>query len=397
VVVTGEANVESSFQAESIWLDDVLVAQRPRIVRFCARWTGDSHAAEDLAQETLVEAWRHAHALRNPEAHMAWLMGIARNVCLRWQRRERGSDTYLDAATGAGATGDAGPRNEPAADYDLELELERDELAELLERALSLLPAYTRAALVEKYIMESPHAEIGARLGVSEGAVAMRLQRGKLALKRVLAGELRDEAAAYGLITETDGWDETRLWCPLCGQRRLRGRRSADYGLALECANCAGRPGGMMIDIGNLPDLAHIKGYRSVYARVCDWSNAYYRRAIAAGTAPCTKCGRPAALRRGVPPHAPPQHRDIHAVHLPCEACESASYSSLNGLTLHLPEVRRFWRAHPRMRMLSAQGIDFHGRAGLLIRCEALVGPAQLDVISAEDSYELLGVVETVT
>lgn len=68
-----------------------LAAERPRLVRLCTRITGDPGSAEDLAQETLIEAWRHADGLRDPSAVQAWLTGIARNVCRRWAR-SRGRD-----------------------------------------------------------------------------------------------------------------------------------------------------------------------------------------------------------------------------------------------------------------------------------------------------------------
>src|SRR5258707_6257256 len=90
---------------------------------------------------------------------------------------------------------------------DVTLELERDELARLLDRALALLPAETRQVLIARCVEESPQAEVAARLGVSEGAVAVRLQRGKLALRRVLAGELRAEAADFGMFAPGPaGW-----------------------------------------------------------------------------------------------------------------------------------------------------------------------------------------------
>jgi RNA polymerase sigma-70 factor (ECF subfamily) len=101
---------------------------------------------------------------------------------------------------------------EPADDLDMEVELERHELAELLDRALGLLPTTTRRVLVERYVHDSPHAEIAARLGLSADAVSMRLTRGKLLLRRALTAELREEATAYGFYDpDTDGWQETRV------------------------------------------------------------------------------------------------------------------------------------------------------------------------------------------
>jgi hypothetical protein len=61
--------------------------ERARLVQFCSRLTGNVDVAEDLAQETLLEAWRHLHNLRDHSKRQQWLCGIARNVCLRWQRK----------------------------------------------------------------------------------------------------------------------------------------------------------------------------------------------------------------------------------------------------------------------------------------------------------------------
>ena len=71
--------------------------------------------------------------------------------------------------------------------FDIEVELERKELIALLDRAMSALPPETRTAL----------AEIAAQLGMNAGAIAMRLQHGRLALRRVLTTRLQDEIASY--------------------------------------------------------------------------------------------------------------------------------------------------------------------------------------------------------
>ena len=84
-------------------------------------------------------------------------------------------------------------------DGNLELELERGELAHLLDQAMALLPPETRTILIERYINELPQAEVAARLGLSENLVAVRLHRGKLALRRVLSNELSQEMSSYGL------------------------------------------------------------------------------------------------------------------------------------------------------------------------------------------------------
>jgi hypothetical protein len=40
--------------------------ERAHVVRLCTALTGNSEVAEDLAQETLLEAWRHLDGLHTP-------------------------------------------------------------------------------------------------------------------------------------------------------------------------------------------------------------------------------------------------------------------------------------------------------------------------------------------
>src|SRR5262245_41605023 len=105
-----------------------------RLVRLCARLTGDASAAEDLAQESLVEAWRQQHKLQQPEGQARWLSAIARHVCRRWFSRQAWHYVEFDCA-------------ETPADEDLDADLLRQERAALLERALGTLPAATRDLL----------------------------------------------------------------------------------------------------------------------------------------------------------------------------------------------------------------------------------------------------------
>jgi RNA polymerase sigma factor (sigma-70 family) len=152
---------ESTDRTDSVQAEAML--ERARLVRLCARLTGNVDVAEDLAQDTLLEAWRHSYKLHDPQGRDRWLAAIARNVCRRWAR-EQGRAlprlVRLDESCDRGAHFD----EEPADDFDVDVELERHELAELLDRALGLLPAATRQALVARYVHASPHAEIAARM-----------------------------------------------------------------------------------------------------------------------------------------------------------------------------------------------------------------------------------------
>lgn len=56
------------------------------VYRYAYRLAGSVETAEDLSQETYVEAWRSIGSLRDPEKGRAWLCGILRHRYARWVR-----------------------------------------------------------------------------------------------------------------------------------------------------------------------------------------------------------------------------------------------------------------------------------------------------------------------
>jgi hypothetical protein len=165
-----------------------------------------------------------------------------------------------------------------ADDVDLEVELERKELIELLDRALALLPPETRIILIKCYVEESPVAEVAAQLGINAMAAAMRLQRTKLALRRVLTRDLSQELVAYGIHTSgTDQWEETRLWCPCCGKNRLLGHFIPNNGgLLLHCPACKVGTEGNIVDNHRAELFGYAKTYKPAFSRLLTWGETYY-------------------------------------------------------------------------------------------------------------------------
>jgi len=367
-----------------------LPQERTRLVRLCTLLTGDSAAAEDLAQETLVEAWRHMDRLRDPEGRAPWLAAIARNVCLRWGRR-RGREAAHHVRRTPDEDGVTGDVDWPADTVDIEAELERDELVRLLDRALALLPPATRRVLTETYVEESLRAEVAARLGMSEGAVAMRLQRGKLALRRIMTTELQDDVAAYGIASSVT-WQETRIWCPNCGRRRFVGGMTHETEtIVLRCPSCAFSGVNMGCMESERP-LAGAKATKPALTRAMTWAHTYFQQALAQGIVPCCECGQLAPLQMWPADYLPAAVRDAHGVHIPCASCGCTRDLLLAGLSLWRPEGQRFWRDHPRIRLLPERTIEADGRAAIVTSYESVTGRATLDVIADRDTFRVIGV-----
>jgi len=374
-------------------LEHLLSTERDRLVRFCARRTDDRDGAEDLAQETLIEAWRHRSTLRTWAARRAWLYGIARNVCRRAGRRHAQAVTSTQPLCAADSSvSRAAPRSDAAHAV-----FERAERATLLERALGHLPAPTRAALVARYLLDLPQAEIAARLRISEGAVEARLQRGKHALRRVLATDLQGEAVAVGILEDAAApWQPTRIWCPFCGLRRLDAQVDHTTSDAtFRCSACASNVQRPIVHTRGAQVLGGVSSYKAVLSRQIAWLHGFYTSALRHGQVACHCCGARSRVERRLPDDVPSWMAGNGGLHVTCPTCGTVDVASLSYLVLDLPQTQAFWRAHPRMRVLPDRTICFAAQDALLTSYESVDGTARLDAISDPVTLALLAVHRT--
>ncbi len=365
----------------------LIAAERPWLLRVCAALSNDAHAAEDLAQESLLEALRKSDDLYDLQGLRPWLRAIAQHVCARWRRRQDHERTRARDHAHDQDVLTAIPDS-----WDLEFELERDELATLLDRALALLPAETRSVLIARYLEETPHAQIADRFGMSEGAVAMRLQRGRLALKRVLGDELRHEAAAYGLVGDPlAATQATGIWCPICGQQRLACLIDRESGLArFVCPQCDDGEMRHIASTLNLRLLDQVRSPKAILSRQIDYLHTFYRQALAARQAICLGCGRICAVDHSLPENVASNKWGHYGFSISCDSCRYRNIQPLSYLVLDLPEVQRFWRRHARMRMLPERILSFNGSAASLIAFESLGDNARIEIVSSTTSFEVL-------
>src|SRR5687768_6645156 len=63
-----------------------LSIHRDQLFRWFVKQVGDVQTAEDLTQETLVEAWNNRHKLIDTAGTTAWLYAVASNIHKRWMR-----------------------------------------------------------------------------------------------------------------------------------------------------------------------------------------------------------------------------------------------------------------------------------------------------------------------
>jgi RNA polymerase sigma factor (sigma-70 family) len=375
-------------------LNSALAAERPRLVRLCQRLTGDASAAEDLAQETLLTAWRLRDRLSAPEGLSAWLAAIARNHCRRWARThgaDRGRIIFLHDEDG-GEDGLTAPAL-MADDGDPGEAIERDAVAELARRALALAPEATRDLLAAVYLAEASTSDAARAHGVSDGALRARLMRARQAMRAALAadGDLRDQLEDLGLtLPATDGWQDSRIWCPFCGASYLRYRIDRETGeYAFHCAGgCAGHAvagGAKRIEL-----VRAVSSPKSLLARHCLILDSDYRTALRRGWDSCFLCGARGAFRLVTPDETPPGFPTPYGIEGFCPRCGQLDGASAWHLALDTPEAQRFWRRYPRMRALPMRAVEHAGRASIVTGFEALGAHARLEIVADARDYTVL-------
>jgi RNA polymerase sigma-70 factor (ECF subfamily) len=133
-----------------------------------ARVGGDEAVAEDLLQETVVEAIRSAHTFRGDSSLRTWMCAIARRRLARHYEAERRQAVVESGLALIGA--------------DAEQIERRDEVI----RALGRLPALHRQALVLRYLDDLSVAEVARELGRTVVQAQSLLQRAREGLRRQL-------------------------------------------------------------------------------------------------------------------------------------------------------------------------------------------------------------------
>ena len=144
-----------------------LVRRRQSTLRgMLRRLCGDATLADDLAQETFVQAWRTLAQLRNAGAFGGWLKQVAVRVWLQHARRGKLALETLEEA-------------EDAAMPEFEGRLD-------LERALERLNPPQRLCVVLSYGEGLSHGEIADSTGWPLGTVKSHVARGGARLKQWL-------------------------------------------------------------------------------------------------------------------------------------------------------------------------------------------------------------------
>ena len=151
---------------------EILVQQfQGNIYAWIARIVRDPGIAEDLTVETLLRVYQAHHRFRPDGNFAAWARRIATNLALDHLRRKRPEQSLL-----------AEPAGVPPPDRLLQRETR-----EKIQQAFRRLPAKLQVAATLALVEEQPYDEIADALGISVGAVKLRVFRAVRILRKRLS------------------------------------------------------------------------------------------------------------------------------------------------------------------------------------------------------------------
>ena len=139
------------------------------------RKISDFHYAEEITQDTFLQAYKKLSTLKNPHQFAGWLYVIANRLCINWLQRNTSAMQSLEGTP---------VREINRLTYERYTSEERESEAterryEIVEQLLKRLPESERTVMTLYYLGEMTAKEIGNFLGVSVNTIKSRLRRAR--------------------------------------------------------------------------------------------------------------------------------------------------------------------------------------------------------------------------
>ena len=152
------------------------------LTNFVFRFLGDYEACNDVVQETMIKVYRYKDSYSSVAKFSTWIYTIAGNLARTEYRRQRRQNIF--------SINDYGEEHQT---YDLPDESYRPDVItdsgikdEIIQKALMNVKETYREAVILRDIQGLSYEEISEILGISEGTVKSRINRGRAQLQELL-------------------------------------------------------------------------------------------------------------------------------------------------------------------------------------------------------------------
>lgn len=176
--LTDEQVVERILMGQTALFEILMRRYNERMYRVARSIVRDDSEAEDVMQQSYVNAYANLRQFEGRARFSTWLTRIAVNESLARARRRGKYQPYDDESL------QAEPLMAEQSPHDPERQAFSGELRALLEWAIERLPDGAREVFVLREVEGLSTADVADGLGVSEDVVKTRLSRAKAALRR---------------------------------------------------------------------------------------------------------------------------------------------------------------------------------------------------------------------
>jgi RNA polymerase sigma-70 factor (ECF subfamily) len=182
--ISNQQLIRLAQQGDPSAFEELYTAHKRRIFNLCLRMVDDWSRAEELMQDTFLQAYRKLNTFRGESAFSTWLHRIAVNVVLMHIRQNRSRLHEVPATATSDDEDDSWSAYSQAAKPDDRLDHAVDRVT--IERAIAKLPDGYRLVFVLHDIEGYEHHEIAELLGCSIGNTKSQLHKARIKVRRYL-------------------------------------------------------------------------------------------------------------------------------------------------------------------------------------------------------------------
>ena len=196
---TPDSLIEQCLAGDQVAWEQIVRQNWRKVFNVAYKFVGKHDEAEDLTQDIFLKIFKALASFDRRANFQTWIISISRNLCIdhyRSVRKERQTIARdVDASDLQPATKERGPY--AAAEHE--------DLRAQLRQALETLPVTLRTAVVLRDLQELSYQEIATRLGLPEGTVKSRINRGRTELARQIRKLRGDDFGHKGTMLKRTG------------------------------------------------------------------------------------------------------------------------------------------------------------------------------------------------
>src|SRR5690349_24476272 len=175
-----ETLIQRCLQGDQVAWEQIVRQYWRKVFNVAYKFVGKHDEAEDLAQDIFLKIFKSLDTFDRRANFQTWMISISRNLCIDHYRSVRKERQTIARDVDSNDLQPATPERGPYA------QAEHQDLRAQLRTALEALPLTLRTAVVLRDLQELSYQEIADRLGLPEGTVKSRINRGRIELAHQL-------------------------------------------------------------------------------------------------------------------------------------------------------------------------------------------------------------------